>query len=154
MKKIVHIALCLSLILSIIAIYDNTVSAKTIKKKGYYHTAAVKNWNNSDYGGGPVLKKYKFKGNKITTYGSFAYSKKAKAYYKNTKKLKKKKRTFKISPKCVYKSGAWTPGGEHSVTKKAFKSELKMYMDWNTPCADFEIVVKNGVVVKMLLGQG
>ena len=34
------------------------------------------------------------------------------------------------------------------------KKELKMYMRTNIPCADFEVVVKNGVVVKMLLGQG
>lgn len=151
MKKTRYIV-CLILVASL-AIGGTKLSAKTIRKSGCYHTAAVKNWKNSEYNLGPVLKKVKFKGNKVITYGSYNYRKKTNNY-SGQKKLKKKKRTFKIASNCVYREGAWTPGGEHSVTKKHFKNELKKYMKWNTPCADFEIVVKKGKVVKMLLGQG
>lgn len=156
-KKISGIFLLMLVMLSSIMVMDENVEAKTVKKRGIYHTAAIKNYSKSDYyfmpKTSPVLKKIKITKNKITTYGSFQFRKSEKDYT-NNKYIGKSKRTFKVSKKCTYWDGAWTPGGEYRVSKKVFYANLKSLVKRNIPVADFEMQVKNGKVVKMMMGQG
>ena len=111
MKKLLCLILSLVVTMSVVVINDDVVSAKRVKKSGYYSTAVQS--NKTGYGGA-YIKRVKVKGNRVTTYGSFSFGKKT----YGGKKIKKKKRTFVLSGNCKYYDGWGVPGGKRRVTKK------------------------------------
>lgn len=121
--------------------------AETVKKSGNYYT--IVQVNEPSYGGA-YIKKVKVKGNKITTYGSFFTGKEA--LDGRGKKMKIKKRTFKLSKKCKFIDGYNVPGGEKKISKKNALKKLKekIYVDSPTCCV---FKVKKGKVVKIMFGQ-
>ena len=150
MKKMIILVLSIVLVLSVFTISDNTVSAKTVKKKGVYTTATVKNSSSMMGYSRPLIKKIKVSGNKITTYGSFYYGKNNTAV---AKKIKRKKRTFKIAKTCKYVLGA-APARVQRVSKKSLISRVKRNIKSNIDCENLELTVKNGKVIKMRVLQG
>ena len=147
MKKALCLVLSITLVLSMVAVSSDKVSAKRVRKGGYY--SAVLQQHKPSYGGA-YIKKVKVGGNKVTTYGNFTLGKKI----WSGKKIKKMKRTFVLSASCKYIDGYGVPGGQRRITKaKAFKNlkQIKMFKnDSPTVCI---FLVKGGKVVKLMFGQ-
>lgn len=141
--------LVIVLVLLLTLISDKAVSAKTVRKDGYYYTMAQKAVNGV-YGSDLYIKKVKIKGNKITTYGNFTYGKNE----WGGKKIKTQKRTFIVSGKCSYWDDWGVPDGKKRIKKKRFIKTLKSCSSFADTGECFIIQVKNGKVRKMMLGQG
>ena len=146
MKKMC-IIICLVMSLSLLPVFSNITEAKTVKKSGWYETAAVKK-NYSGYSMG-VLKKFKLRGRKLITYGGFAYSNNSGAY----KRLKAKKRVFKLSSKCKYIFTAFPSKYNKRVSKKKLFKRVRKSMKRRTTSEGIYIRVKNGKVTRIDYGQ-
>lgn len=149
MKKMwKKIFMYVALILAGTLILNEPASAKTVKKGGYYYTVAQKT-RGSEYGDGLYVKKVEISGNKITTYGNFSYGKNE----WGGKKIKCEKRTFIISPKCSYWDDWGVPSGKSKIKKSAFFKMLKADSKLIDSPTCFIMQVKEGIVIKMMLGQ-
>ena len=140
-----------ALVLLFIFVFSCTMSsdvyAKNAKKDGYYSTVIQSNKPTYDY---EYIKKVKVYKNKIITYGSFCYGNKI----WSGKRIKEKKRKFKLSKKCKYIDGYGVPGGYHKISKKEAMSYFKgnLYYPYDSPIRCI-IKVKKGKVVKLMFGQ-
>ncbi len=139
MKKLSFI-ICLVLVFTL-AFASVGVSAKTVKKSGWYSAAAVKK---ASYQGLPGVKKFKIRGNKLITYGRF---------YKGFKKLKAQKRVFKLSSRCKYVFTAVPSTYDKKVSKHTLFNKLRKTMKRNITAEGIYIHVKGGKVVRINYGQ-
>lgn len=130
------------------------LQAKTVKKDGSYYTwARTSGVDEYNLGLDYHLKKAIFKGNKVTTYGNFVLQKKLSVSPDDGKKIKAKKRTFKIAKSCTYWDGFGVPDDLTKLTKKQFIKRLQGSLGYEETATCFVVQVKHGKVVKMLLGQ-
>lgn len=129
------------------------LQAKTVKKDGCYYTwARMVGTDEYDLGLDLHLKEGVFWGKKVTTYGNFTCQKKLSVSGKG-KKLKVKKRTFKVSKSCTYWDGFGVPDDKERLTRNQFIKRLQGAFGYEETATCFVIQVKKGKVVKMLLGQ-
>ena len=150
MKKNLKISfLTLFILLFIASVTSTNVMAKTVKTKGWYSTYTCKKQYGSDIA---IAKKIVFKGEKVTFYGSFNYSKTESS---SVKRLKVQKRTFYLSPKCKYYYSYWDGSGTFKY-KKLSKSQFKNLILplYDMPCSVLDCKVKNGKITAMYYGQG
>lgn len=148
-KGKVKILILTVLILSVIATSNLAVSAKTVRKNGYYYTITQKTYT-SEYGENLYTRKVKIIGNRIITYGNFSYGKKQ----WGGRKIKAQKRTFIISPKCTYWDDWGVPTGMSRMKKRKLLSCVKSLSKMSDTGQCFIMKVKHGKVVKMMVGQG
>lgn len=93
MKKIRFILLCVLMPVMMGSMVTG-VSAKTVKKAGWYTTSLVKGKAEG------AIRMVQYKGNKMITYGEFRYSKNH--TYEDSVALKAKKRTFVFDKKVKF----------------------------------------------------
>ena len=135
MKKVRFLILFLTILIMIGFMITN-VSAKTVKKSGWYTTSLVKGSFEEAIG------KVKFKSNKMITYGGFRYSKNHS--YEGSKVLKPKKRVFIIDKKVKFYG---TNASEKVVyTRMTNKDGKALIKKCNGLGLDFKI--KKGKIVR------
>lgn len=147
-KTKLKMMLVIVLMLSLTLMPDTAASAKTVRKSGYYYTIDQKTYT-SMYGESLYIGNVKVSGNRITTYGNFSYGKKE----WGGKKIKTQKRTFIISPKCSYWNDWGVPSGMSRMKKANLLRSVKDCSKMEDTGQCFIMKVKNGKVVKMMIGQ-
>lgn len=141
LKKIVSISLILVMAICIVSMANGqSVSAKV--KNGYYSSTF-----SNDIHQGDVITKIKFKGNKVTIWGTFSMGKTKEAAWEDPQRLGFKKRTFTLSKKTKYCFSAMMK--ERRTSKKDFIKTCNLYCKSSNGIG-LLIQVKKGKVVKML----
>lgn len=153
MKKFrIRLFFCLLMVCAVMLTKAES-QAKTVRKNGSYYTwARTVGTDKYDLGLNLHLKKAVFKRKKVITYGNFNLQKRL-SVTGNGKKLKAKKRTFKMSKKCTYWDGFGVPDDKEKLTKTQFIKRLQAGFEYEETATCFVIQVKHGKVVKMLIGQ-